>query len=412
MGSALKSMVFVGLLNVLWSNSFLLAAHRVWQPGVPLNQQPTYKAILDTDDTFIGESTSKQLAKHVRGLLKSYFLAHDNSNPNHLQPSFAFDLKHPFAFAIATSDEVPEKNQILPMNLFGLSVLMWRTESGQLKLIENRCPHAMNWFFDASDTKKKTLPEGQLTCKFHEAKFDSAGVCSSYPSDPGLAGKMCFGGIDLIETDGLVFVVFGDLDKDRDLFPFTELRQYQTVTNQIFREDFDYLAFLKASLDFAHVPWVHKVIGKLYPRGRLQIQEKRVGKNYFRASLVSDSKVMQETFLAFAATNMVHLNLNKFLSIVVASVPFVDSNGNLKAKVIMRTYYKDIAAKLPKFLAHLTSVLANNFILEEDRFNLRGVTVNQDDQALRNTPFIYAKSDRANFKAQLIWDRLVRQLKD
>ena len=78
-------------------------------------------------------------------------------------------------FQVAYSDEL-EKSQVLPLEYFDRSLVLFRTEDGEAKVFDAHCPH-----LGAHLGHGGKVEGGCIRCPFHAWKFDGTGKCVEVP---------------------------------------------------------------------------------------------------------------------------------------------------------------------------------------------------------------------------------------
>src|ERR1700712_1276591 len=78
-------------------------------------------------------------------------------------------------FQVAYADEVAP-GAVLPLEYFGQSLVLFRTESGEAKVLDAFCPH-----LGAHLGHGGTVSGNCIRCPFHAWEFDGAGQCTTIP---------------------------------------------------------------------------------------------------------------------------------------------------------------------------------------------------------------------------------------
>jgi phenylpropionate dioxygenase-like ring-hydroxylating dioxygenase large terminal subunit len=81
-------------------------------------------------------------------------------------------------FALAASHEV-KPGEVKPLHNFGVDLVLFRTESGQVVVTDPYCPH-----LGAHLGYGGTVEGEAIRCPFHHWKFDATGRCTSVPFAP------------------------------------------------------------------------------------------------------------------------------------------------------------------------------------------------------------------------------------
>jgi 3-ketosteroid 9alpha-monooxygenase subunit A len=103
-------------------------------------------------------------------------------------------------FLLMFSEEL-EPGQVVPLKRFDQELVLFRTESGEAKVLDAYCPHMGAHLGHGG----KIEGEG-IVCPFHAWKFDGAGKCIEIPYAkriPPKAGVACW---PVAERNGMIFV--------------------------------------------------------------------------------------------------------------------------------------------------------------------------------------------------------------
>ncbi|MBX2886735.1 MAG: aromatic ring-hydroxylating dioxygenase subunit alpha [Granulosicoccus sp.] len=106
----------------------------------------------------------------------------------------------------ALSDELEGDRPVAPVRLLGEDLVLFRSESGELGLIQRRCPHR------GADLCYGRLEGSGLRCVFHGWKFDSTGQCLEQPAEPEgskMHTQIQARSYPVVEHNGMVFAFMG-----------------------------------------------------------------------------------------------------------------------------------------------------------------------------------------------------------
>ena len=78
----------------------------------------------------------------------------------------------------ALVEELTESRPIVPVNLMGERLVLFRDEAGRYGLVERHCPHR------GADLNFGRLEDGGIRCAFHGWLFDVDGNCLEQPAEP------------------------------------------------------------------------------------------------------------------------------------------------------------------------------------------------------------------------------------
>lgn len=159
-------------------------------------------------------------------------------------------------YVAARSDELGR--ELKERTLLGKTVLMYRTESGQAVIMQNRCPHRN---FPLS---KGRLDGDRVVCGYHGMTFEPHGQCVFMPSLPNAPTHVQIASYPVVERAPLVWVWLGDPAKaDVSSVPDTpwlSAPDWKTVTGE-FHVKTNYVAMHENLLDQTHFPILHAATG-------------------------------------------------------------------------------------------------------------------------------------------------------
>lgn len=145
-----------------------------------------------------------------------------------------------------------EAGSAVPLRIMGEELTLYRGESGEVHLIDGRCPHR--------GTQLSTgWVEGEaLRCFYHGWKFASDGRCVAQPAeDDGFAHKVRIRAWPTREYLGLVFAFLGEgPPPELPSFPMFERFDGLVEVDSYYREC-NYFQNVENSLDMSHVGFVH-----------------------------------------------------------------------------------------------------------------------------------------------------------
>ncbi|MDO6749356.1 Rieske 2Fe-2S domain-containing protein, partial [Gilvimarinus sp. 1_MG-2023] len=78
----------------------------------------------------------------------------------------------------ALSEELDSDRPVVPVNLLGEELALFRNEDDKLVLMDRHCPHR------GADMCFGRKEEGGIRCPFHGWKFDAQGQCVDQPAEP------------------------------------------------------------------------------------------------------------------------------------------------------------------------------------------------------------------------------------
>jgi phenylpropionate dioxygenase-like ring-hydroxylating dioxygenase large terminal subunit len=105
-------------------------------------------------------------------------------------------------FQVAYSSDL-EPGAVRPLRYFGKDLVLFRTETGEPKLLDAHCPHLGAHLGHGGKVKG-----GCIECPFHAWKFDGAGACTEVPYGKKIPPRAQLGTWPLREVNGLLMTWF------------------------------------------------------------------------------------------------------------------------------------------------------------------------------------------------------------
>jgi 3-ketosteroid 9alpha-monooxygenase subunit A len=158
-------------------------------------------------------------------------------------------------FQVAYSDEV-KPGAVLPLKYFGRDLVLFRTEAGEVHVLDAHCPH-----LGAHLGYGGTVKDGCIRCPFHAWRYDGTGQCVEVPYSKKIPPKARVKPWHVKDVNGLILVWhhLGGQPPSWDIEPIPEfnapdwtpydLRRWKVRThNQEMAEN---------AVDSAHFHYVH-----------------------------------------------------------------------------------------------------------------------------------------------------------
>ena len=156
------------------------------------------------------------------------------------------------------SEEAEADGAPVRVRLLGENLVAFRTTSGAVGLLEERCPHRMAslWF-------GRNEEEG-LRCVYHGWKYDVTGQCVDQMNEPGefdFKHKIKAVGYPVHEVGGLVWAYLGPEGKQPPppLFEWTQVPEATRHVNKTW-EECNWLQGIEGGLDSSHAPILHRTL--------------------------------------------------------------------------------------------------------------------------------------------------------
>lgn len=156
-------------------------------------------------------------------------------------------------FPIAASSELQNK-PTKKIKLLGEDLVLYRDKSGDLGLIQERCPHR-------GVSLEYGIPEcGGIRCQYHGWMFDHKGSCLEQPNEPAdstFKNRIHIKAYKAEELGGLIFAYLGP--EPAPLLPRYDLFIREDVIRTIGYAVIpcNWLQIMENSLDPVHLEWLH-----------------------------------------------------------------------------------------------------------------------------------------------------------
>ena len=108
-------------------------------------------------------------------------------------------------FQVAYADEI-QPGEVQPLKYFGVELVMFRTEDGEVNVLDAFCPH-----MGAHLGHGGKVDGDGIVCPFHAWKFNGEGKCTEVPYAKHLPRKANITAWPVIERNGLI-MVWHDID--------------------------------------------------------------------------------------------------------------------------------------------------------------------------------------------------------
>lgn len=271
-------------------------------------------------------------------------------------------------YAISTAAEIP-KGQPLGLRRFGLDLVLWAGESGEIIVMDDRCPHR------GSKLSGGRTRRGTITCPYHGFEFSAVGHCVLVPETGRASPNLQVKTYASIVREGLLWVFHGDKKRSEEY----SVPWFEDVTP-------DYCASLhhekwathitrciENQLDYTHLAFVHKTtIGKNFNPARqveFDLQMNIIG---FKFSAQGPNTI------EFRVPNIWINRISKNFKLVLFFAPVDNENTEL----YLISYQKFCTVPLARELVGLLLNETSKVILRQDR-----------SVVLSQTPIDSTKSD-------------------
>lgn len=146
-------------------------------------------------------------------------------------------------FAVMLGDELAP-GQALPLRLFAEDLVVFRTESGEVKILDAYCPHMgahLGHGIHEHNGKGGKVQGDTVVCPFHGWKFNGDGVCEDVPyatnMPPKIQGKQCLKSWNVDEKNGVIWCWYHPEDKapEYDVLDIPELATGDWGVAEVYR---------------------------------------------------------------------------------------------------------------------------------------------------------------------------------
>jgi nitrite reductase/ring-hydroxylating ferredoxin subunit len=277
--------------------------------------------------------------------------------------------KSPFGrgwYAVATTEELPVGG-VLARRCQGRDVVVFRTESGAVLVLDAHCPHLGAHMGHGGEVKGETI-----RCHFHGFCFDAAGACTEtgYGTKPPPTARV--GAWPVREVGGLVMAWFEPARAAPD-FELPEVLagpDWHTplVTTWKFRGNPQDIA--ENSVDLGHLQVTHRYIDP-HPTAELVSDRVQLEARYrfTRADPVLPSRTVtvdihiRQAGLGFALVDSVVAPYRLRTQLLVASTAADETNVELRCAVIPQRIKR--SGDLHPLLTPVPAAIVNHFVRKQ-----------------------------------------------
>ena len=134
-------------------------------------------------------------------------------------------------FQIGYSDEV-KPGDVKPLAYFGEQLVLYRTESGELHLLDAFCPHLGAHLGHGGKIKGE-----EIECPFHAWRFNGQGKCTAVPYAKRIPAKAAIRPWHLAERNGQIYA-WHDVDGREPFFEIPDVPEFTSdeFSDQVRRE--------------------------------------------------------------------------------------------------------------------------------------------------------------------------------
>lgn len=276
-------------------------------------------------------------------------------------------------YAILPSKLLKE-NRIITVKRLNLDLVLFRNTKGKIGCIADQCSHR------GAALSKGKLVGDCIKCPFHGLEFNKNGKCTFIPAN----GKASTADISrynvrhysIKETNGIVYVWFGDAEKATEQIPFfydyiDDSYSYSEIQDHW---NSHYSRCIENQLDVVHVPIVHyNTIGrgnKTLINGPKVEFDNGIIRNSANNELDNGQKpkaaaecVIKDTNLNFIFPNMWMNHISSKIKVIIYFAPVDDEN----TIIYIRFYCKIAKLKAVNSFIAFFGKFANKIIERQDK---------------------------------------------
>lgn len=156
-------------------------------------------------------------------------------------------------YVAAWADEI-EAGQMLARTLLGQPVLLYRTDSGVVHALEDRCCHR------ALPLSMGCVQGDQVQCGYHGLVFEPSGACVRIPGQERIPSSARVRSYKVLEQDALVWIWMGDAERadptQAPRHPEHQNPNWVWVKDR-YRIEANYQLITDNLMDLTHVGYVH-----------------------------------------------------------------------------------------------------------------------------------------------------------
>jgi vanillate O-demethylase monooxygenase subunit len=151
-----------------------------------------------------------------------------------------------------SSDLAP--GQTIGRKFLGQSVVLFRTQSGVLGALEDRCIHR------AMPLSQGHMAGEMIRCAYHGLEYDSAGVCTRIPSQERIPSKARVRSYPVQEQDAAIWIWMGEAER-ADVADIPRHAMHQDPAwawrGEHFKVAGNWQLLIDNLMDLSHLPYIH-----------------------------------------------------------------------------------------------------------------------------------------------------------
>lgn len=314
-------------------------------------------------------------------------------------------------------EELKHRNP-LKKRILGKELVIFRTESGKVSVMEDRCCHR-NVNLSLGYVKGE-----HIKCAYHGWEYDTAGKCACIPSLPEATSIPKTAAVEAFPVEvkyQSVWVWLGDpaLKNTAEIPPMHEMDEYPMVYNYHFLEA-DLALVAESLIDPYHINHVHRnsiktFMGNLHNEKvdfHLQVTDRSITGKYYRSNEGSiweklyfgfDKSIETHFGFWFPNTSKLDIRFKKRRMVIYEHFFQVDENTVSMCQI---TLWEKIFNQFPLFFFAKDFMLAKSMkIVEEDMVFLEN---NKTVKATTGKRDLFIPSDEVTFEFIKLWNSNIR----
>ncbi|GLQ05913.1 aromatic ring-hydroxylating dioxygenase subunit alpha [Sneathiella chinensis] len=167
------------------------------------------------------------------------------------------DMLRQYWMPAALTEELEQDRPVVPVNLLGEKLALFRNENDELVLMDRHCPHR------GADMCFGRVEEGGIRCPFHGWKFDESGQCTEQPGEPNgstMHKNIKINSYPVKEANGIIFAYLGS--GEPPAFPAFDC--FNAPESHVFSFkglwECNWLQALEVGIDPAHASFLHRFL--------------------------------------------------------------------------------------------------------------------------------------------------------
>lgn len=265
-------------------------------------------------------------------------------------------------------------NTMISLKRLGLELVLFRTKSGKLGCVTDRCSHR------GAALSAGKLKGDCLQCPFHGLEFDHVGRCKLIPANGKASledlSRFNVQSYTVREYQDMIYLWYGEDDKISDKLPFFEEYLNDSYVYSEIEDSWNshYSRCIENQLDVVHLPFVHhNTIGRgnrtlvngpkvIFDNGVIITSANNDLDEGQTPKAAVDCEI-KETFLAFKFPNLWMNHISPKIKVVIFFAPVDEEN----TVIYIRFYNKITGVKVVNRFISFLGMYGNRLIERQDK---------------------------------------------